>query len=366
MVNHATILGPAISSKEIRQKQQQREQEIAEYKAMNDIEGKMKFSLSNPIGKKKKKKYHSPNTNIHSSVTLFQRYTSEFCGHPFTTKDVTGQLYDIDETFIPKPFWLSCGIKFVFWGWSLSVLIMDVVQNGLVGIFYFDSFAHWSLIVTCLYFTFSWIVTLVPTTNHNEVTFLVFFTWGLYTIATTVELVVPILYLISGYDWTDGSSSNVDGQQVSSNVTYLNVMVYGGMELLLLLDGLVLDRIPIIVSQQWFSVLFLVVFFIWTIIEQFAWRNMNLTSDDTLYQLVNWMEQPGYATGLATLFSFVAVPIVFHLIWLLSLLSYPCSFQGFSRRFVSTNLGGSSSFASSTMSSSYLAPSNPDIRQELI
>jgi hypothetical protein len=115
---------------------------------------------------------------------------------------------------------------------------------------------------------------------------------------------------------------------------YRNIMVHGGIALLLLLEGIGLNHIPIRISQQWYFFLACLLFFFWTLLHTFLGiGDPSSEDDDVIYMDLNWLENPLSASLLASLAIFVVSPMSFLFVWLLSLYSRPFCFQGLYRTY---------------------------------
>jgi hypothetical protein len=355
MVNAATIVGWPVSSKEQRERQKQQQQqqqqemhqyqEMGSYNALNEVEQQMKDSLDRQAQYRLQKS--------HPLVSAGARYKAEcFCSAPFSIHDVpTGRIIDMDRTFHPRPFWLALVLKTVIVLWAWSLLISGLFDTQPIW-FYFAYLTIWSLTISCIYLTLSWVVSMLPflttssptTTNdkndnNNHVPFWIYATWLIYTIAAPAEILVAVLYWTVEWDWT------ADDEQ---EITYRNLMIHGGLGLVLLFEGLVVNRTPIRINQQWFFILYTMAFMGWTLYYELGGVGNPTTplEDDTLYTQLNWTDDPVTTAALAAFSIMVVAPLSFSVVWLLSLYSCPLSFRGNNRRYIGFNSSATSSIMS--------------------
>jgi FAR-17a/AIG1-like protein len=239
MVNTATIVGWPVSSEEHRDRQKQRQQqqqqqqemhpyqEMGSYKALNEVEQQMKDSLYRHAQYRLQK--------IHPLISAGARYKAEFflCSAPFSIHDVpTGRIIDMDRTFHPRPFWLALALKTVLVLWAWSLLISGLLDTLPIW-FYFAYLTIWSLTLSCIYLTLSWVVTVLPflttsqpsppttthDTNSNDVSLWISATWLLYTIAAPAELLVAVLYWTVEWDWTTADEK----QEITYRMQYADL-----------------------------------------------------------------------------------------------------------------------------------------------
>lgn len=143
-------------------------------------------------------------------------------------------------------------------------------------------------------------------------------TWTLYALGLNMGLMVSMLYWVLEFDPSNGFP------------TYTQFMTHLGIFLLLLLDGMIINRNPIRIRQLFSFWLIALAFVIWSIIHGYSsLGNPEKNSgdegndDDAIYGVLNWKQRAGRAAILSVLVLFLAVPIIFHVLWAVSKLFKP-------------------------------------------
>lgn len=263
---------------------------------------------------------------------------NECCGrfgdeirHPaFYHEEVSGEVIHGPATFAPGGRWVLF-TKTVLTLWTASALVDGILEEYYQGarVFYLAYLTHWSLIVTIAYLFTSWLQTVQTITAKADTTTTVTFfhkiTWALFALAAPAEVVVAIGYW--GLEW-DGSSTAF---------FYRNLMVHGLVIGIVLVDGLLLNRIPLRVRHVGLNAAYFTLYFIWTLIHALAGIGNPTTpeEDDTLYTALQWKSDPVSTLQTAAQMLFLLVPLAFLFVYGLSLYSFPCGFHGGSRRYVS-------------------------------
>ena len=188
-------------------------------------------------------------------------------------------------------------------------------------LFFLAYLTNWTYGLACIYLLSSCYHTLQSTilfrsSKNTNVTWSHTFTWALFSVAAPGEIVVTLGYW--GLEW-DGTSSAF---------FYRNIMIHGVIVAIVLIDGLILNRIPIRLTQYGVLLLYLTAYLIWTVVYELAEIGNPYTegedSDDQLYSSLNWTESPVSTTVAAAQLLFVVVPIAFAMVYILSLYSFPC------------------------------------------
>ena len=175
---------------------------------------------------------------------------------------------------------------------------------------------HWGLVAAIAYQLCA-VLCLIPAIRQKALyqprsgescSLFVRITWGLFSLAAPVELIICILYW--GLDYSPGNP-----------VHYHLIYNHGGVALLLMVDGFLFSAFPLQLKQLVFTVAFCIAYLTWTIIfAESDIPNPNVSeSDDYIYNALEWNANARVAEVLASLCAFVLPPIVFVVFWLISL-----------------------------------------------
>jgi hypothetical protein len=259
-------------------------------------------------------------------LNVCSRYCAEFCMPPYQMEEADGRLIDLHASFAPKPSWISAFIKFILFA-AATAIMTDGLLDTTPTMFFFAYITNWSLTVTLLYFFCSLLVTLYPPfiTGTTNLPFLIKLTWMLFSVAAPAELTVTVLY------WGLEFSGDL------TEITYRGFMVHGVFMILLFWEGFSVNRIPVRISQQWLFFLYMALYLGWTLLHAYYLEiigDPTSTDDDVIYTNLTWIENPAETGIVAAIALFFAVPLAFVIVWLLSLFSFPCSFNGRNRKYL--------------------------------
>ena len=235
----------------------------------------------------------------------------------FDLKDWNGRLLDTQRTFAPRPKTLTVTLKFL----SLLGVVLAVAYNiSTIGYlprpFWMAWYTNWSVVTVMLYQVCSLLCTLLhKQTNKQNVTLWVKLTWVTYPLAAVPAMAAAVLYWLFVYD----------GGEDGAGPTALDVIKHGVLAMLVLLDGLFINYIPVRVKHLWLVVIFNVLYIIWNVIHSFTDIGNPLendndpnTDDDAIYEVLNWKERPREAFLYTVLSNVVLVPLLALLLWTLS------------------------------------------------
>ena len=286
----------------------------------------------------------SANNNNTKNIGCCARVSAELRHPPYAAHEPSASSSDHTvllhgpNTFGPRGPWMLV-LKTGLMVWSASAFV-----EGLLGtpadfrLFYFAYLTHWTLMVALLYLVTSWFHTLQTTlltpnnTTNTSVTVFHKLTWALFSVAAPGEIVVALGYW--GLEW-DGSASGF---------FYRNFMIHGVIVGIVLVDGLVINRIPVRITHYAVLVVYLSAYLAWTLVFELTdmdnpWAEATDDSDDRLYSALAWKDDP-WATSLAAAqLLFVIVPLAFFVVYAISLYAFPCGGcgTGAHRRYVSEN-----------------------------
>jgi hypothetical protein len=258
-------------------------------------------------------------------LNVCRRYYAEFWMYPYRVEEVDGRLIDLDASFAPSPEWISAFIKFVLFAAAAAIMI-DGLLDTTPTLLYFAYITNWSLTVTLLYFLFSLLVTLYPPfiTGTSNPPFLIKLTWILFSVAAPAELTVTVLY------WGLEFSGDF------SEITHRGIMVHGVFMILLFWEGFSLNRIPVRISQQWLFFLYIAAYLSCTLLlAYFEIGHPTSAGDDEIYTaILSWIKNPVERGIVVVCALFFAAPLAFAIVWLLSLFSFPRSFDARNRKYL--------------------------------
>ena len=241
---------------------------------------------------------------------------AEFALAPFSMEDTNDKTIDLQRTFSPSPKWVVCIVKLFLTGWALQVLIGDLIMydnDGKLRSFWMAYLTHWALTFAELYLVLSLLRQCITTEPNNTLTWFTKLLWGLYAVAVTLQEVIALLFWILEFDPS------------LENVTYYKFMKHGGIMIICLVEGLVVNRIPLRIQQIVFPMIIAVLYLTWTLIHALLLNvgnpNVNGTDgdDDAIYQSISWKRRPVAALMIATLTVVVVVPFLFMVTYVLSL-----------------------------------------------
>ena len=172
---------------------------------------------------------------------------------------------------------------------------------------YFAYFTVWGLLCSFLYFVASWSNSCLPLRQEESATFRTKWTWVLFEVAAHTELTVTVLW---GLSWKRGTGWEVG-----------NILAHGGVMLLVLLTGLVANRMPVRMSHFIFPFGVDLVYVLWTFVhDRLSLGNGETSSDDdAIYDVIDWVDNFEETATLSAFALFVVSPILWALLYLLSL-----------------------------------------------
>jgi hypothetical protein len=254
------------------------------------------------------------------------------CQPFFRLEDGTGQKINVRASFAPDSLGALAWKVFAN-ALTIFTLIYSWIETGTAS-YYLAYLTHWSLIAAVAYLLASLYQTLRSTqitqpVGENESTPCGISTmWILFAVAAHAEAMIAILFWFLVYDFDS------EGQ-----VTFLDIMPHGGMVIVVWVDGLFVNRIPVRWTHWWGgAVPFELAWAVWSIFHSvvFDIGNPNANdgdeNDDSIYEALDWKNDPAYATGLTLVALFIGGPIVYGVIWLCSWYKWPCCCRGGNRR----------------------------------
>ena len=210
-------------------------------------------------------------------------------------------------------------LKLCFWIWIVGTLIHGWTTTEYA--YWFLAYlTQWTLLLSCIYMTCSFLVSTmtVPRTDiqetHPRQWALIKIVWILYTIASAAGATVAVLYWVFIYDYGRGTPPS-----------YYTIMSHGIAFLVVLLDGMIVNSIPLRLKHFVFTLCYGVLFITWSIIQAFAYiDNPEKTSSDedpseALYSILDWINTPKTAAIISVIANFFALPLFSILFWFISM-----------------------------------------------
>jgi len=243
----------------------------------------------------------------------------------FTLNDPTGRVIDVQATFAPEPIWRSILIRASFLGLTLISMIYSIVSFGEKWI-WAGYLTHWGVIFAIIYQAISLMFSLKPSMivqpPHNEQpSVLIKFNWVIYSLATVFEITITFLYWFLIYS--------------GESLTFLSVFVHGPLALILILDGSMISKIPVRLKHITWIESVAILYLIWNVIHSLT--DIGVSSENNLgrplYSVMNWQDLPKSAVIYSAFILLVLIPLIFLLIWTLSIFSGRCKFDGSNRKF---------------------------------
>ena len=260
-------------------------------------------------------------TNANCGIFCKQDLQSSF----FSLQEPNQQIIDIKATFAPQPYAITIFIRAVFLIFTLVAFILDIIT--WTGTFHWIAYlTNWGCVYTLLYQIPILVCSIQPnllsqplppveSIESNPPSVLVRFLWSIYTVATTTEMAVMILFWVVLY---------VPGDRVG----FLQVALHGVTAACLLVDGIFVSIIPLRWKHFLFVELVSILFVIWSVIHSF------LKNGGPIYPVLDWKNDPVVAIIYVVIVIFVLLPLCYLLIWGLSIVSYKLKCDGSRRKTV--------------------------------
>jgi hypothetical protein len=229
-------------------------------------------------------------------------------------------------------------IKFCLMGWTLGTLIYKWSTYSDNPDFFLAYLTHWGLIFATLWLMTSFVNSLVPPSQpinklpHDSISLWTKYSWLMFEVAAQFTFVVTVLY------WT------LDYQPGVTKITYVNLFAHGVDMILVWIDGLVINRIPVRWKHVFLPMFLAACYVAWLVIHQVL-TDIGIpgegdgnpeTNDDLIYPAVDFETKTTFSSVLCVMVVLVFVPLVHWLLWGLSL-GCPCQCNGSTRRYLSAD-----------------------------
>jgi hypothetical protein len=236
--------------------------------------------------------------------------------------DSSGYKIDVVESFAPSGPLTILG-KIVMTGIALGTLFVSLLSTSSLS-FFFAYFTNLSLLVTIVYLLLSFTSSMFPSRIQQpseKITGLAKWTWIIFVAGVHGQFMASLLWWVTVY---------VPGE---TKLSFVNISTHGVVMFLALIDGVVLNRIPLRLMHWWGYILpTQVLYVIWSVLHwRFALGNPNVndedpeTNDDAIYSVLAWGEDEWItSTLLSVAVVLVAGPFVYLYMWCLARFPYVC------------------------------------------
>jgi hypothetical protein len=256
--------------------------------------------------------------------TCWSRFKGEWKLKFFELSETDEAMVNVQKSFAPPPVLRTFILKAALTGWSISILVTDLLSGSWNPISYYMIYlSNWALAITILYFLVSLTNTVIGTGEQRPYEdipgFMVRFAWGLYPTAAVVQMAATILFWVLQYDKSDP-------------VTYKMVMKHGGFMALVILEGRFINRIPVRQKHLLFPITFMTLYVIWTVVHNvFNLGNPYVADSDAIYESLDWQNNLTASAVTSVVLILGITPLMFLNTWLLSIWSFPFHFDGLNR-----------------------------------
>jgi len=218
------------------------------------------------------------------------------------------EVLDVERTFVPAPRPLSLAGRTFVAAWIVSILAISIREKTNKS-FWLAYLTNWALLSAVAYALSSWLTTVYiyakPLDDPKQLLglpgALVKATWLLFSLSLTVQVIVCILFWALDYE--------------GDTITYNMFMTHGGGIVLLVIDGLVISRIPPRMKHLLAVELFCLLYIIWNVSFSFSkLENPDAeddADDDAIYASLRWKSSPVQSAVLAVAVTLVMAPLVF-------------------------------------------------------
>ena len=234
----------------------------------------------------------------------------------FGLTDPNGKTLDLERSFgmSNDGRFVRLLLKFCFWAWCVKALVKQWVISTHPH-WFIAYLTQWTLLLTCIYMACSLYLSTITNTDNKKTLQglknyqwqLVKITWGLFSIVSCAGGGVVLMYWLAIYDYTSGAPE------------YYSVMSHGVAFLLVLIDGFVLNKIPLRLKHYLFTVSYGLLFVGWSLIAAYAnIDNPDTSSEDNteaLYSILDWINSPVSATISSVGVNFVVLPLYAIIFW---------------------------------------------------
>jgi len=254
---------------------------------------------------------------IDEDYGIRKRFTSELRRNFFSLEESSERYIDVANSFAPSSprFQHVIVLRVGLLVWTIIGLARSILDTDEEDRFIWLGYlTHLGLVISIVYQITACIVTLHKKSliQHAGSTYnpsgLVKVVWFLYVLAVPNELIITLLY------WTLDYPTIEDGV-----VTYNAVFTHGILAVLLLIDGNLIARIPVRIKHIVVIEIYSISYLIWTVIHAFSGIGNGSEDGDLLYDVIDWKDKPIATLITCVIIVVVVIPIIFMVLWFLSL-----------------------------------------------
>lgn len=243
------------------------------------------------------------------------RFTDELtpCQDWYKAEDQDG-IFDVEASFAP-PAVLAVFFKFLALCYVTFVFVYTL-WNADNRAIYFGMLTYWALTFSVVYLWMSTINSIVGVQQPNRkdnVSFRVGFQWFMFNVAVHTSLAVVILYWLVVFEPDETA------------ITFSSFSTHAGTCLTLLLEGFVVNRIPI----RWFfwwgtGLLTGIAYLVWTIVHaKLDIGNPDKEDSDLLYDSIDWDDDLSGTIILFAVSILILGPIIQSMLFVTSIYGSP-------------------------------------------
>jgi len=282
------------------------------------------------------------------SMTPFQRLKDEWID-PWSWfgMEECGALLDVPNSFGST----HSILKWLIWLWMFPSLIYLWTYHPQ-GAWFLGTLEHWALLFSVVYATMSLVNAHIrptqPANNEDGVnTYLKIF-WIVFEVSAHLEVLTTFLF------WT----ITVHMQEDSFDFLYGTIVLHGAAVLAVWFDGMILNRIPVRIKHFFICVAIDFIYVMWTIIHAtMGWDNgledEEATAEqagepapeetsDAIYMALDWHDETTQTVFVAMLVLFAIAPVLYIFQWIMSLYTFPWTWDGSkSRRYIDLDMSSS-------------------------
>lgn len=236
------------------------------------------------------------------------------CQDWFTVAD-ENDVIDVGASFAPSG-WLPILLKLAATVYVNFVWFMELLDYDQKGMF-FAFLSNWALTFSMVYTWTSLVNSFLgakqPRRYTDNVPGRIAIQWYLFNLAALTSMFAIILWWYDVYD------------KGETTIHFLNLSIHGGTLLVLLLEGFVVNRIPIRRFFWWGTGLpFGLAYGLWTWIHSGTdIGNPNEPDSDLLYDRLDWEDEWGKTLAIVLVSVLIIAPILQSILFCLSLYGMP-------------------------------------------
>jgi hypothetical protein len=245
---------------------------------------------------------------------LWNRFRNEFSTSFFDLEDKEIGRLDMNKNFNigEKCFSWVLLLKFILAAGSFALFVMGWVDEG--DPWYYPAYlTFWQVVYGTIYVVSSFFLTACGTRDNGDddnisKSYLFKFTWLMYAVASVYGLVVMLLFWAAVWD--------------GNGIKFIDdIWNHGGLFLVVILDGAIINRVPLRIKHTTVTFLLSVLYLIWSVLQNtvVVVNPAYDEDDDALYDIMKWREKTLSAVITSLVLLFVIVPLFTILFWCISL-----------------------------------------------